>query len=55
MFEYNEHDRQRMNSSSHHSYSSMKENANWRENIEWRENTDWSGKLEIQPLKKITY
>ena len=43
MFEYDKLEHQKMNSSSHHSYSNTKENR------------EWSGKLEVQSLKKITY
>ena len=43
MFVYDKIEHQKMNSSSHHSYSNMKEN------------TEWSRKLEVQSLKKITY
>ena len=43
MFEYDKIEHQMMNSSSHHSYSNMKENI------------EWSGKLEVQSLKKITH
>ena len=43
MFESDKLENQKMNSSSHHSYSNMKENI------------EWSGKLEIQSLNKFTY